>query len=218
MNLIKDKKIGFIVKGFFITLIIPIIIGVIIFICFSCFDIEYDFRDIILYITGSVAILTFIMHNINGEKNNKLLSEKNNEIKIFHQSKLSFLKQKNSYEIISHFAKQEMVESLSIYRQIKNEMPNLIIKSNVEPLKKYLKEHPNDHSHLNLLLNSFENISLQIKRDFVNEEIVKDALHSVFWNVYCTLYSYIKDVQSETGKERCWDEIVKICKKWGEPK
>lgn len=218
MTIIKDRKIGFIIKGLFITLIIPIIIGILLFTCLFYCGVEYDFRDILLYIAGSVAILTFIMHNINGERNSKINNDKNEIIKNFHSEKLSLIRQRNSYEIVSQFSKQEMVESLSVYRKIKNQIPNLIIKSNVEPLKKYLKENPSDHTHLNLLLNCFENASLQMKRGYVDEEIIKDALHSVLWNVYCTLSSYIKDLQSEKGKELCWDEMVKVCKKWGEPK
>lgn len=218
MPIIEDKKVGFIVKGIIITLCLPIVIGLILFFSLFYCDVQFDFRDVLLYITGSVAILTFIMHNINGDKNAQSNTQKNEEIKKFHREKLSLLKQRNSYEIISQFSKQEMVESLSVYRKIKNETPSLIIKSNVEPLKKYLKENPTEHTHLNLLLNCFENTALQIKRGYIDEEIIKDALHSVIWNVYCVLSSYIKDVQSEKGKEKCWDEIVKLSKKWGEPK
>ena len=242
MSIIEDKKIGFIVKGLLITLLIPLIIGAILFFILYLYNIPYDFRDIMLYITGSVAILTFIMHNINGDKNSKLNKEKNEElkrfneerlellkeknsfdkktnedIKKFHESKIDLLKQKNSYAIVSVFARQEMVKSLSVYRKIREKTPSLIIKSNVEPLKQYLKDNPDDHTHLNLLLNCFENTALQIKRGYVDEEILKDALHSVSWNVYCTLSSYIKDIQSDPVKEKCWDEFVKICKKWGQP-
>src|SRR5690554_2022794 len=98
MTIIKDRKIGFIIKGLFITLIIPIIIGIILFTCLFYCGVEYDFRDILLYIAGSVAILTFIMHNINGERNSKINNDKNEIIKNFHSEKLSLIRQRNSYE------------------------------------------------------------------------------------------------------------------------
>ncbi len=97
-------------------------------------------------------------------------------------------------------------------------MPKLVNKSNVELLKKYLKENPKDHSRLHLLLNFLESVSLQINNKFLDESIIKDAFHSMFYNVYITMKSYIKDVQSEKGYENVWQEFEKILKKWGEPK
>jgi len=215
--MIKNKEVKFILNGVFITLSIPIVLGVILFV-FILNPTDFTFKDVMYFSTGSVAMLTFIMHTVNGNKSSISKSERLKEIKEYQDKKLLVIKQQNSYNIILQFSKQEMVEPLRAYRDIKKEVPNLILGSNVEPLKEYLKVNPKDHSRLHLLLNFFEHISLQIKNDFVDEHIIKDAMHSMFYNAYSTLKTYIKDAQSEKGYDKCWDDFVQLSKKWGEPK
>lgn len=212
--MLKDKQIKFILSGVFLTLCIPIVVGFILF--FFVLD-KYDFRDIVFFATGSVAILTFIMHTINGERDIKFREQQVIDAKDYNAETLLNKKKERSYDVISQFHKPEMVESLRAYREIKKDVPNLIKKSNVEPLKEYLSNNPKDHSRLHLLLNSFENIAIQIKNEFLDETIIKDAMHSMFYNINITLTSYIKDAQSEKGHEKCWEDFVRLCKNWGVP-
>lgn len=213
--MLKDKQVKFLVNGIFLTLCIPLVVGLILFL--FVLD-EYNFRDIVFFGTGSVAILTFIMHTRNGETDKKYKEQQISNTKDYQAQMLLNNKKERSYAIISQFYKPEMVESLRAYREIKKDVPNLIKKSNVEPLKEYLSENPKDHSRLHLLLNSFENIAIQIKNDFIEESVIKDAMHSMFYDINLTLTSYIIDTQSEKGHEKCWEDFVRLCRKWGEPR
>ncbi|SFB72029.1 protein of unknown function [Zunongwangia mangrovi] len=212
--MLKDKQVNFILSGVFLTLCIPLIIGLVLFLWILD---DFNFRDVMFFATGSVAILTFILHTINGERDKKFKQEQMEETKAFNEKNLYNKKCERSYLIISQFYKPEMVESLRAYRELKREVPNLIKNSNVEPFKEHLSKNPKDHSRLHLLLNSFENIAIQIKKEFIDEDIIKDAMHSMFYNIYITLHSYIKDAQSEKGHEKCWEDFVKLCRDWGEP-
>lgn len=215
--MIKNKEVKFILNGLLVTLSIPIVLGVVLFVFVLKYKTDYNFKDVMYFSTGSVAILTFIMHTVNGNKSSTAENDRLRETKDYQEKMLLNIKRQNSYDIISQFSKPEMVEPLRAYRDIKTEAPNLILGSNVEPLKEYLKGNPKDYSRLHLLFNFFENISLQVKNDFLEEEIIKDALHSMFYNVYSTMKIYIKDAQSEKGYDRCWDDFVQLSKKWGEP-
>lgn len=216
--MIKNKTVKFILNGVFLTLCIPLILGIVLFCFILEYKTHYDFKDVVLFTTCSVVILTFILHTVNGEKDNLSKSQSLIDSKDFQTKQLINIKQQNSYNVISHFANPEMVEPLRAYRDIKKEIPKLVTKSNVEPLKKYLEQNPKDHSRLHLLLNFLESVSLQVNNDFLDESIIKDAFHSMFYNVYTTMKSYIKDAQSEKGYEKVWEEFERMSKKWGEPK
>jgi len=215
----KNRNVSFILNGVVLTLAIPLILGLILFLwIFPSFEITFKFTDVMLFATATVAILTFILHTINGNKNSESNKERNKSEREYQDKMLSREKQKTSYSIVSIYTKPEMVESLRAYRDVKKEIPNLVKKSNVELLKEYFKENPKDHSRIHMLLNSFESIAVQIKRGFLDEEIIKDCMHSMFYDGYKTLNSYIKDAQSDKGHEKCWDDFVNLCKNWGEPR
>lgn len=216
--MLRTRKINIYLNGVILTLLIPTIIGIVVFVFIFDYKDDYKLRDIFFFATGSVAILTFIHHIINGKKKLEIEEKKNEDAKKYQDEMIRLSKEKNSYEIISQYYKPEMVESLRAFREIKSNVPGIVENSDIQELKKYLENNPKDHSRLHLLLNSFENVALQIKNGFVEEYIIKDALHSMFYNTHKTLKAYIKDVQLKKGYEKCWEDFVNLNKEWGDSK
>ena len=216
--MIKNKRFNIMINGVFLTVTIPIIIGLILFLGILDYKEDYGIRDVFFFLASAFGVLTFIMHTINGERNTKIRQQNADDAKEYRSEMLRMEKHKRSYDIISQYYKPEMVESLRAFRELKKNVPKTKDAMYVANLKKHFIVNPKDHSRIHLLLNSFENLALQIKRDYIDEEIVKDALHSMSNNLYSALNSYIKDAQSEEGKENCWDEFIKLNRKWGKPK
>ncbi len=116
--MLKNKTVKFILNGVFLTLCIPLILGIILFCFILEYKAHYDFKDVVLFTTCSVAILTFILHTINGDKVNLSKTQSLKDSKDFQDKQLINIKQQNSYNVIYRFANPQMVEPLREHIEI----------------------------------------------------------------------------------------------------
>lgn len=78
--------------------------------------------------------------------------------------------------------------------------------------KKILEEQEDERRSLMSILNYFENISLLLERDIIDEDCTKDAFKAVFGTYYRALKPYIDDIQRDNP--RYFKSYVKIANSW----
>ena len=77
----------------------------------------------------------------------------------------------------------------------------------------FLEENQNLESEIVQVLNYFEHISLLIKKNHVDEEIIKDSFKTLFIRVYALTRNFIHHSQTQKS-HTIWSEFVSTAKKW----
>ena len=160
--------------------------------------------DVMAFFTGSVAILTLIYHSLGLESNSR-----------FHKEKLRIQKNQFSYEIAERFNGPDM-KGISIISELRNTKASELEEKNIKKFMEYLKNNPKKRVILMKLLNYYEHISVMVKNNHVEEEIIKSYFKSVFISNYSLLKFYIDERQ--LTNRRSWINFEELANKWREQK
>lgn len=199
-----EYNFKFKIKSVFIILLIVAIIGILIFyVGYELQNKTYGIIEIMAYTTGSIAILSLIYNSYNQQEHIK-----------YEEKQLEILKSKHSYDVISNVIKPEMTDSMKAFREVRKQTKSLIKGNDVTKLLKYFEENPKDHTRIQMLLNFFEQTSIQIKNNYIDEIIIKEAFKTMFINAYEIMNPYIRHTQIMDDHKRCWIEFEELCEKW----
>ena len=182
------------------SLIAVVFFGFLVFSLCYFFDLYFGITEIIAYLTGSVALLTLI----NFSNNIDLIQN-------HHLRTLEINRNQYSFNIIAESHKNDIANSFKIFRKLDLELD--LSQLSIATLLNYLKKNPNDESEIIQLLNYFEHISLLIKWQHVDEEIIKDSFKTLFLKVYALSKNYINHVQSRNSSS-VWTEFESLAIKW----
>ena len=190
--------------GTFITLICTTLF---ISIC-KYYDVNFEVRDVIAFVTCGLITTTLVYH----AKNLKLNFEIN-------KAKLDFDKKKYEEEKESK-QKQNNIDKVSHSFQVSSLWFKPDMANNVELSRKFLRQHSEKlqkHKPINIfidelennleerkavicVLNYFENISLLIKNDLVDEDCIKQCFKTLFVDYLKLLRNYIDEIQKENSR------------------
>lgn len=192
------------VKYVWLGIIFIIVSGIVLFCLLYEYEIEFGILEIVAYVTGLTATLTLIYHAFSLEYQIKSQRE-NNEI----------LRAKHTWEIISEFTKPSMKKSICDIRKLVNDperTKELCDPNQVENFSKYLDSNLKYRRNLILILNYFENISLMVETNHIDQGIVRKCFKELFIGYYSRLKHYIDHRQKEYGAS--WMYFEKISKMW----
>lgn len=119
-----------------------------------------------------------------------------------------------TFEISSLWFKGDMAENVERTRQFlqKYKITPLSNNANLENFIKYLDENRIERKSLVSILNFFENISLLLSKDVIDEECIKDSFKALFTSYYSILMPYIKNIQADNP--RYYKSFVSIVTQW----
>lgn len=119
-----------------------------------------------------------------------------------------------TFEISSLWFKGDMAENVERTRTFLHtyKITPLNNPSHLQDFIEYLDKNRTERKSLVSILNFFENISLLLDKDVIDEECIQDSFKAVFISYYCILMPYIAIVQSDNP--RYYKSFVKVVTKW----
>ncbi len=166
---------------------------------------EVKITDVMAYLTGSVAIVTLLYHIINME-----WQDKN------QKDSLKLRRHQYTYDVISRLTDPKMGEYLSILAEIKDHHIDKLKEKNIQEFMDFLKENNDKRIKLVVLINLFEQISILVEKNHVEEYIVKEALKTLFTDAYSMLRAYINERQ--VAHRRNWIHFEELSVRWSKEK
>ena len=182
-----------------------VLIGLIIFGILIANDVDFSITDVMAYLTGSVAIVTLVYNSIAVESR-----------KTFHKETLEVQKYRYTYDIVSKMNEPEMVYCLSTYRYIEDNRDEFFGNNNARYFEEYMKKEGNEEFKINvvMLLNYFEHISILVKNEHIEEQIIKESFKNFFTKGYSIMEPYIAHRQVQNPK--AWACFKAQAIKWQE--
>jgi hypothetical protein len=199
-------KVKFELKYIYLFLILIVLLGIVIF-KFAFYDrnIPFGIIEVMAYLTGSVAILTLIYHALSLESSHS-----------FHDEDLKLKRHQYSYEIVSKMNEPSMSKTLQVMYEINLKRDKYFQKNDISEFKKYLENNRDKRANIVMLINYFEHISLLVKNQHVEEDIIKDSFKTIFIYTYTLLKPYIDDCQANSRK--IWINFEGLAEKWSKEK
>lgn len=198
--------ISFKIKTFWTGILIIIILGFLLFSLLTNYKEDYsiDIYHVLVYLTSSVAIFTLLYHSATLE--NRMEYQK----KTFDLSK-----NKYSYDICAEWHNPLMQESIEKTRNLI--LSNKILLDDESKVSNFVDlitegKSKDDRRHLILILNYFEHIAVMLKREHIDEKIIKSTFGTLFKSYYKALRFYIDYRQKEHS--RSWQYFEETSKKW----
>jgi len=196
------------------------IVGVLIFIwAANQTAVKYEIRDILAMLTYGIVSTTLLYH----AKNLKLNYDANQAKLEFDKSKFEEekaikLKEQKSNKIVYSFEattlwfKPEMGKHVEVARKFLNTNKKELNSGPIEVFKHKLNESIETRMAVTCVLNYFENLSVMIKRDILDEETIKSCFKSVFVDYYKALKRYIDEIQKKSS--RYLMNFEELAQKW----
>lgn len=162
---------------------------------------EIKLTDVVLFATGSVAILTLIYHSLSLESSAK-----------FHKDNLQLQINEYSFKVSGMCHSKEMMDTMKYFQKLKNDKKEELHEKNIKKFIEYLDENVEDRVQIATLLNYFEHIAILVEAKHVNEHIIKEFFKSLFTETYILLKFYIDERQRLNPQS--WTNFEKLSKKW----
>jgi len=193
---------------------------VIIFILIANFwSIHYEIRDIVAMITCGIVSTTLIYHaknlKLNFEANKEKLEfdkQKFEEEKSIKEEESRKAKTIYSFEASTLWFKPDMARNVELSRKYLLENKDKLMHGPVIDVIKGLDEDVETRKSVVCVLNYFENLSLMIKNNIVDEDSIKNCFKTVFLDYFKVLRLYIDEVQKTSA--RYLMNYEDIAKKW----
>lgn len=182
------------------SLIALALVGVLLFYFLFLFKIPFKITDVIAFVAAGVALFTLI----NFSRNIDIIQN-------HHLKSLEINKNQYSFSIIAEGHKDYIARSFEVLRRVDKQHRLAVM--TINQLMHYFDENPNDEREVIQILNYFEHISLLIKKNHVDESIIKDSYRSLFIRTHSLTEKYIKKVQTEKS-HTIWSEYEKTALKW----
>lgn len=182
------------------SLIALVLVGVLLFYFLSRFKIPFEITDVIAFLAAGVALFTLI----NFSRNIDIIQN-------HHLKSLEINRNQYSFSIIAEGHKDYIARSFEVLRRLDKQHGLAVM--TIEKLMGYFDENPDDEREVIQVLNYFEHISLLIKKEHVDEIIIKDSYRSLFIRTHSLTEKYIKKVQTEKS-HTIWSEYEKTVENW----
>ena len=182
------------------SLIALLLVGVLLFYFLSRFKIPFEITDVIAFLAAGVALFTLI----NFSRNIDIIQN-------HHLKSLEINRNQYSFSIIAEGHKDYIARSFEVLRRLDKQHGLAVM--TIEKLMGYFDENPDDEREVIQVLNYFEHISLLIKKEHVDEIIIKDSYRSLFIRTHSLTEKYIKKVQTEKS-HTIWSEYEKTVENW----
>ncbi len=182
------------------SLIALVLVGFVLFSFLHYLKIPFEITDVIAFIAAGVALFTLI----NFSRNIDIIQN-------HHKSSLEINKNQYSFSIIAEGHKDYIARSFEALRRIDKELG--LAQITISDLMNYFNNNPNDEREVIQVLNYFEHISLLIKKNHVDEDIIRDSYRSLFIRTHSLSEKYIRHVQTEKS-HTIWSEYEKVAKEW----
>ena len=212
------------VKFKYATLYIGAIITVLLTIAFILIarnnDIDYEIRDIVSFLTCGLVSTTLVYHaknlRLNYEVNKakidfdllKYAEEKEGK-KIESEVK----KKLHAFKVSSLWFRPDMANHVELSRKFLREHKDKLLSH--KPISEFISELESNiesRKAVTCVLNYFENLSLLIKNDLVDEESLKQCFKTLFIDYLNILRKYIDEIQKES--KRFLMNYEEIATKW----
>ena len=162
-------------------------------------EISFEIRDVIAFLAAGVALLTLIN-----------LSRNIDIIQNHHLKSLEVNKNQYSFNIVAEAHNDSIANSLAVFRKIRKEhkLPEI----NTQNFLKILDENPDYEREILRLFNYFEHMCMLIRKEHVDEEIIKDSFKTLFIKSYSLMKFYIEYIQIDS--HTIYSEFVDTVKRW----
>jgi|GEM_PF-3127948 hypothetical protein len=176
------------------------LLGTLLFYILHRLEVPFGVTEIIAFGTACVALLTLI----NFSRNIDIIQN-------HHLKSLEISKNQYSFNIVAESHKDYIARSFKAFRELDKKLD--LAKLPIDKLLAFLEENQNLESEIVQVLNYFEHISLLIKKNHVDEEIIKDSFKTLFIRVYALTRNFIHHSQTQKS-HTIWSEFVSTAKKW----
>jgi mRNA-degrading endonuclease RelE of RelBE toxin-antitoxin system len=200
---------------------ITIIITTIFILVANYSGIEFEIRDIVAIMTCGIVSTTLVYHAKNLRLNFEVNKEKiqfdilkYEEEKKSKQSEKEKEKIAHAFHVSSLWFKPDMANHVELSRKFLREHKDKL--QNHKPISEFISELESNieaRKAVICVLNYFENISLLIKNDLVDENCIKQCFKTLFIDYLKLLRNYIDEIQKES--DRFLMNYEEIAKKWG---
>lgn len=184
------------------------------------YNISYEIRDVVAILTCGLVSTTLVYHaknlRLNYEVNKAKIDFdklKYTEEKISKEKDTEKSKTLYSFQVSSLWFKPDMANHVELSRKFLREHADKL-KDHI-PISEFISELENNieaRKAVICILNYFENISLLIKKDLVDEECIKLCFKTLFVDYLKLLRKYIDEIQKES--KRFLMNYEDIAKKW----
>lgn len=185
----------------------------------NSWSIHYEIRDIVGMITCGIVSTTLIYH----AKNLKLNFEANKEKLEFDKKKFeeekSIKEEENrraktiySFEASTLWFKPDMAKNVELSRGYLLKNKDKLMNGQLGEVVAELDKDVETRKSVVCVLNYFENLSLMIKNNIVDENAIKNCFKTVFLDYFKILKRYIDEIQKTST--RYLMNYEEIAKKW----
>lgn len=183
--------------------------------------ISFEIRDIVAIITCGIVSTTLVYHaknlRLNYEVNKakidfdkfKYEEEKSDKQIDIRKKKIAY-----SFQVSSLWFKPDMASNVELSRKFLRDHKDKL--QDHKPISEFIAELENNieaRRSVICVLNYFENISLLIKNELVDEECIKDCFKTLFIDYLKALRRYIDEIQKES--KRFLMNYEEVAQKWG---
>ena len=171
-------------------------------------NIHYEIRDIVSFLTCGLVSTTLVYHaknlRLNYEVNKTKMDFdilKYEEEKISKQKDSGINKKLHSFKVSSLWFRPDMANHVELSRKFLREHKDKLLSH--KPISEFIAELENNiesRKAVTCVLNYFENLSLLIKNDLVDEEALKQCFKTLFVDYLNVLRKYIDEIQKDSKR------------------
>lgn len=216
---IDTGNIKFSYKTLYVGAIATICLIVAFCIVAKCCNISYEIRDLISMLTCGIVITALIYSakslKLNFESNNEKLEfdkKKFEEEKELRNEELKRQKDKYTLEVSAIWFKPEMADNVETSRSFLRTNKEKLLSGPIIEMITELDNNQEARKAVVCILNFFENLSLLIKREIVDEESLKACFKTVFIDYFKVMRRYIDEIQKTSS--RYLMNYEEVAKRW----